>query len=285
MKWRVALALATLLTAGAVSAKSITAESFVDLEADDYSALGLSVTVRKLPGTDSPNDFLLTVAAPEAAPLNLAIRDHAFETVLPKLGFGRLDRNGTPALIVQSFTGGAHCCLHLQAVTLSSGKQQIVDLGLWDGDFIDEWPNDLNGDGRRDIVRYDNSFLYAFAPYAMSYAPPVILNIIDGKLVDVSANRSFAKVFADAIPDARSECLEGGRGGCAAYVASAARVGRFKEAWAEMLRHYDRNSEWGLPDGCDTGFYEDKCENGGRRFKSYPDALSAFLKEHGYLPR
>ena len=200
---------------------------------------------------------------------------------------GRWDAQ-RPYVLFESYTGGAHCCNAVQVVIPEESRLAVVDLGSWDGDRIGR-PEDVDGDGRVDFLFVDNAFLYAFASYAESFAPPQILNIVDGEPVDVSARPGFRPLFEEAMADARRACIdpEGyANGACAAYVAAAARVGRLDQAWTEMLQHYDRESEWGLDQGCRSALVDGECPEGAAiRFANYPDALRHFLIERGYIAR
>ena len=229
---------------------------------------------------------VLKVAIPGHAPIEVggSTTSGLFEH---RATVGRWDGE-RPYVLFESYTGGAHCCNAVQVVIPDEGRLAVVDLGSWDGDRIGR-PEDVDGDGRIDFVFVDNAFLYAFASYAESFAPPQILNIVDGAPVDVSARPGFRPLFEEARVDARRACIrpEGsGNGACAAYVAAAARVGRFEEAWAEMLQHHDRDSEWGLEQGCQVALSDRECPEGQTiRFASYPDALRHFLIERGYIAR
>jgi hypothetical protein len=191
-----------------------------------------------------------------------------------------------PVIMVQSFTGGAHCCNHVQVAGFSGGKLAVVDLGQWDGDQLPT-PQDVSGDGVADFVMRDNRFLYAFAPYAQSYAPPQIFNVLNGRMVNVSGNPRFHGLFAKEMQNASAECQPGlglaANGACASYLAAAARLGKLDQAWAQMVGAYDATVDWKLPIGCwvsdDNG-----CPAGQEIvYKSYPEALQAFLKKYGYI--
>jgi hypothetical protein len=194
-----------------------------------------------------------------------------------------------PVVMLQSFSGGAHCCNHIQLAGYSAGRLKVVDVGLWDGDQI-EPPKDVSGDGVADFQMIDNSFLYAFTAYAMSYAPPKILNVLGGKVIDVSTRPEFKPFFEKAMQEARSTCVrsEDGatrNGACAAYVAEAARIGKLNRAWPEMLSAYDASQDWEWPKGCWVGD-DNGCPTGQEIvYKSYPEALLAFLKSLGYVAR
>ncbi len=187
----------------------------------------------------------------------------------------------------QSYSGGAHCCNLIQMVLPEGGALRVIDLGAYDGEPVEYLPEDLDGDGALDFDFYDNRFLYAFASYAASIAPPRFLNVVDGRVVDVSARPGFRARFAEVMEEAREPCAApDGNGACAAFVAAAARVGRFDEAWPEMLRVHDRTSDWGLVAGCRVTLVDSLCPEGEEiRFENYPAALRHFLVETGYIDR
>lgn len=194
-----------------------------------------------------------------------------------------------PVLMLQSFSGGAHCCNSVQVAGLSGGKLKVVNLGSWDGDQI-ALPQDISGDRTADFVFYDNSFLYAFAPYAYSYSPPKIVNIRNGRSLDVSSNRAFRRLFEKTVSETQSLCdpsqeTFARNGACPAFVAAAARLGKIDWAWSRMVAAYDASADWQLPTGCRIRT-EDVCpENLQVTFQSYPDALLNFLKENGYIAK
>jgi serine protease Do len=69
-----------------------------------------------------------------------------------------------------SFTGGAHCCTETQIATSDSdGRWSVLKADRLDGDGYQF--EDLDEDGVSELVSVDNSFLYDFDAYAMSYAP------------------------------------------------------------------------------------------------------------------
>jgi hypothetical protein len=197
-------------------------------------------------------------------------------------------KNAPPVIMLQSYTGGAHCCRHIQLAGFSNGKLKVLDFGSWDGDEI-EAPSDISGDGVADFVMPDNRFLYAFASYAESYAPPRIFNIVGGKIIDVSSNPSFRALYAKEMQRAGENCRPGfgstANGACPSYVAAAARLGKLDEAWSQMLGAYDASVNWQLPSGCAVEVRDGNCPEALRiTYKSYPEALQAFLTQSGYIP-
>jgi hypothetical protein len=222
-----------------------------------------------------------------SAVMNGAATPPAYEH---KLGVGPLDRHGTRFVLFQSFTGGAHCCNEMQAAIIGPRGIRVVEIGTFDGGPEDAFPRDLDADGVVDFVQRDNSFLYTFASYAGSFAPPQILNIVGNRAVDVSTRPGFRRLFRDAMNEARAACVETGpdrNGACAGFVAAAARIGQFDAAWEVMLRAYDRDSGWDLPTGCRVALdRQGGCpEASAIRYANFPDALRAFLVRQGYLAR
>lgn len=186
-----------------------------------------------------------------------------------------------PHVLLSSFSGGAHCCASLSVMTLDAEQWRQTDLGAWDGD-APALPKDLDGDGVKEFTFIDQAFLYAFASYAESWAPPVVKTLVSGEVQDVSSQRRFRPVFAADAARAREACLKKSNGACAAYVASAARAGSLDDAWRAMLQSYDQASAWTLPTACRVRTAGECPPEAVLTFGSFPEALQWFLGEHGY---
>jgi uncharacterized protein YecT (DUF1311 family) len=197
-----------------------------------------------------------------------------------EIGVFQLESPGSvPQIYFSSFTGGAHCCTEGKLVIRSGVTFSTVQLGAWDYGIKFE---DLNADGVFEIIVSDERFLYAFAPYAGSVAPPKILKYQAGEITDVST--AFPSLFRVAMESARQGCLNRENGACAAYVANAARVEQFQSAWDTMLSHYNPDDDWQYPIGCSVETSGGQCPVGSEiRYSNYPDALLAFLTEAGYV--
>ncbi|HEV2866960.1 MAG TPA: hypothetical protein VGX37_10630, partial [Allosphingosinicella sp.] len=264
--------------------------SFEQRHTARYQSGPMTLTFQGRPDAESPDliNPVLRVEIPGVAPVE-ATGSLTPPSVEHRATVGQWDAD-RPYVLFQSFSGGAHCCNEVQLILPEDGRLQVVDLGEWDGDYFDELPTDRDGDGNPDFIFVDNAFLYAFASYAESFAPPQIMNVVGGRPVNVSDRPGFRPIFEQAMADARQACLHpedsSPNGACAAYVASAARVGRFDEAWAEMLRAYDRNTDWPQPGGCRAALVDYQCPDGQEiTFDNYPDALRYFLAENGYIER
>lgn len=185
------------------------------------------------------------------------------------LSVGRLDAAGNRFVMWQAYTGGAHCCFNIQLILPDGPERGVISLGNFDMEMMADIPSDVDGDGRTDFVLRDNDFLYAFASFAGSFAPPQIWNVERGRAVNVSAAARYRPLFVEAISETRPICLDprGGddrNGACAAFVAASARIGDFEGAWRAMLGGYDRRDD-------------------GHRDGPFPGRLRAFLVAHGYF--
>ena len=89
------------------------------------------------------------------------------------------------------------------------------------------------------------------------------------------AHESYLKSMITEVPD------EEVNGFLAGYVAEKILLGEGKGAWALMLDHYDKASDWGL-DVCDKPLdTEGNCPGKTERL-TFPVALERMLNENGY---
>ncbi len=190
-----------------------------------------------------------------------------------------IDQNGTPEVIVSTFSGGAHCCTSTVIHQWRNNQFQTINTGFLDGrggDFTD-----LDGDGTLEFTSYDQSFLYRFSSYAGSFAPSKIFSLIDGQFLDTTPKyrktlRSTAWKMYQTIVERQRDSDGEINGVLAGYVAQKALLGEFEEGWNFMLSRYDRQSNWGL----------DKYDGKGNTVGQYPDfptALRAHLQRMGYI--
>lgn len=189
-----------------------------------------------------------------------------------------LDSDGDAEVIVETFSGGAHCCTTHQIYSWAGDGFSVATSEMRDGGggaF-----EDLNGDGKVEFVAFDNSFLYAFSSYAGSYPPTQIFTFENGNLVETTRQfpdylRSQAWEMYQAIERSGSQDYEV-NGILAGYVAQKILLGEYEEGWNFMLARYDRDYDWGME------IYNDQGEVVGRH-PDFPSALRAFLIDTGYL--
>jgi len=190
-----------------------------------------------------------------------------------------LDGDGEPEVLVDTYSGGAHCCT-------------ITPIFRWDGvggvgyrrvtgffGNVGYSLDDLDKDGRPELVTADDSFAYEFAAYAFSAFPLKILAYgtdRSGKtaLRDVSAGyegliEDEAAGFRKDIPKYRKDGDP--RAVIAAYVADLYRLGRKRQANA-YLNSALRRGLLKSPDKIDIWPSNRK----------YIRELKRFLKKHHY---
>ncbi|WP_375398214.1 hypothetical protein [uncultured Sphingomonas sp.] len=279
--------LALSLIAAGPAAKPIAPGTLVAWTQDDgvrsWTSGGVTATLSAR-GSGDEGTPALTVSAPGMKPLVIADGE-GMARYASQVGIGPLTSGGKPGVLLETYSGGAHCCVDVVAVVAQDGVWRKVDLGSWDGDAVD-WPKDISGDGVADFVFVDNAFLYAFASYADSMAPPLVMNIRGLKPVDVSTDPAFRKLYEADLASTRKVCLDRSNdynnGACAAYAADAARLGKLSGAWPEILRSYNRAGT-GWPDGCRVAAGNAGCPKPAViHYRTYPEALTAFLKANGY---
>ncbi len=253
-----------------------------------FTSGGVTVEVAPLPCPAHPqgdggcsgdgynNQARVTVRAGGVTPLSVTTDRQSGYARIAVVRFGRGDPR--PGVIVESQSGGSSGALTVQFLVPSGTGYRVLSLGqtpahALEGQIADE-PRDLSGDGFLDLTLEDGVFDSAFGCNACTPRPPRVFAVKQGRVVDESRDPALRPVFAADMARLAPFCLSGesGRNGaCAAYVADAARAGRFRSAWAKMLAHYERGRDIWQPDK-------------GPRFRSFPESLRAFLIRAGYLP-
>lgn len=203
------------------------------------------------------------------------------------VGIARMaSSDAVPTVLLGGYSGGAHCCATLQAVSLVDGQPVSTIVPMKDGDPVDAYPEDIDGDGTRDFAWIDNSLLYAFTSYAGSLPAPRIYNLRRGELVDVTREPGFGAMIrefaAEALAACRTEESENA-GPCAAYAYAMALQGKAEDGIRTAVSLAGEPS-W-YPIDCTVEWVDDRCPEGKlRTFTGYEDALRWIMREHGYLP-
>ena len=102
---------------------------------------------------------------------------------------------GHPSVIVQTYSGGAHCCFSTYAYDLGPTLSLVLQTPMSNcgGEF-----RDLDGDGVYEYVTCDDSFAYGFCPFAGSPMVLVIMQYGQGQGY-VPASPAWAEQYADDI--------------------------------------------------------------------------------------
>jgi hypothetical protein len=205
------------------------------------------------------------------------LKEGAFTLYTGEVVLKDLDGDRSSEIVVRTFSGGAHCCTSIKIYSWRGDRFVKTETGFMDGQGGTF--QDLDGDGRQEILSYDNAFLYAFSSYAGSFPPSLIYTFRNGKLEDVTRKypkplRSQLQAMFKTFQERRHQGEINGV--LAGYVAQKALLGEFKQGWDFMMANYDRTSDWGLA----------RLDNQGReigRHPNFPAALKALLIERGYL--
>ena len=165
-----------------------------------------------------------------------------------------LDGDGEPEILVDLWTGGAHCCAWTR-IYRWSGSTYTSSAAFW-GD-LGYRLEDL-GDGGLDLVSGDDRFAYAFSSFAGSGFPLRIWRYGAGRLVDVTGDhralvaRDAAKWWRWGALARRTRSESGGV--LAAWAGDEWVLGKGRAALAWLHRH-----------------------------RLYPKGLAPFLRRLGYL--
>ena len=101
-----------------------------------------------------------------------------------------LDGDGEPEVLLDLYTGGAHCCIVTQVFALQGPPSDTVhpSYGRVEHNFLDPGYTlrDLNADGLPEFQSADGRFAYAISSYAGSGVPVQIWRFQHGDLEDVT---------------------------------------------------------------------------------------------------
>jgi hypothetical protein len=183
-----------------------------------------------------------------------------------------VESDGQPDVLLDVFTGGAHCCYVLDLFRYDAqtdGYAQVLH------DFGDPGYRlkQLDGKPQYELVSADDRFAYEFAAYAYSGLPLQIWRITAGRFVDVTRNYP-ALITADAAgwwKDWLQSRKSGfGNGELAAWAADEYELGDSAKVKQEVLAHADADHE--LRSG---GL--------GPGGSAYIKSLEKFLAQTGYV--
>jgi hypothetical protein len=185
---------------------------------------------------------------------------YPFDPKQPVIEAVDLNADGTPEIVVHTFTGGAHCCIGSVIYGYDPKSKHIAHLARdWQsGGYLLK-----DVDGHHVLISDDQRFAYAFASYAGSGEPIQIWAYAPVKLSDVT--RCFprlihddARRWWDAAEQEKREPYPETLGLLAAYAADEYLLGERAKALS-AIAHFDQQVT-----------------------PSYLDALQKFLRENGY---
>ncbi len=96
-----------------------------------------------------------------------------------------LDRDPEPEVVLDLYSGGAHCCWYTEAFRYTApANTYLMHVHEWGN--VGYRPADLNHDGLREFVSGDDRFAYEFTAFAGSTFPMQIWGYRAGKFVNVT---------------------------------------------------------------------------------------------------
>lgn len=185
-----------------------------------------------------------------------------------------LDGDGEPEVVIELYSGGAHCCF--STVFLRFDGQRYRGL-------MHVWGNVgyhlARLDGGTELVSADDRFAYEFTSFAESAFPVQIWRYERGRLIDVTGDyryaiRNDANELWQSYLKLRAQPRADVRGILAAWLADEYRLGRATEAWRELEIAYRRGD---VSEPHVSSFWPT-----GRRYLS---TLRNFLVKTGYATR
>ena len=252
----------------------------------------LTVTIAGEPGEDDKNSRVpvFTGRIRDQVVFSIRIEEAEAREPVATAEVMRLDpATRLPQVVMTGFTFGAHCCTITRIATIvGSDEWRVLDTGELDGEgyqFVD-----IDHDGAKELVSYDNSFLYAFGSYGDSYAPTRITRLAGSDLNDVTAEPKYRAFLRRRLQDMEADAKKNpdlwhSNGFLGGWVAAKSLVGEVDDAWKRMLASYDRDSDWPM-EQCSNGLPLGGCPKDELRQQSFPEALMEALKGGDYpLPK
>jgi hypothetical protein len=168
-------------------------------------------------------------------------------SIPPALTIRQLDGSGPQEVILDTYSGGVHCC---SDTTIFTGKHRTrKEWGHFGGPTL----RDVDGDGKPEFHGYDSSFAGAFGSFASSRLPAKVWNYSGNAIHDVTASypaevqADMAKWYADYQSTAAESSGEGVQASLAAYAADAFTLGQGDAAMA-VVQAADDAGETSNPD-------------------------------------
>jgi hypothetical protein len=187
----------------------------------------------------------------------------------PSVRVADLDGDGPPDVLLDLFTGGAHCCVESELVALAAdGSVRRFQHGWGDAGYR---LSDLDGDGLAEFVSADDRFAYAFTAYAFSALPLQVLSFRGDRFTDVTGSyparvRADARRWRHAYRHAKPDGFP--QGVLAAWAADRYRLGD-RRAALRFVRAQARHGKL-------------RAAIGRRRAERFPATLDRRLRRWGY---
>ena len=111
--------------------------------------------------------------------------------------------NGEKSIMINTFTGGAHCCFILYIAEMNGGKLVFTDTISWGDSYYEA--KDLDNDGKMELVGSYVGMAYEFTSFAGSQFPILIYGYKNGRVQVVNAD--FKKFVFEDIEEFKKELM------------------------------------------------------------------------------
>jgi hypothetical protein len=218
----------------------------------------------------------LTVTGPSGKLTAVKLPHNGASGSRPHVTLVDLNGDGVVDPLIDTFTGGAHCC-SIASVALSNASGWGAPITQFFGDYGYEL-KDLGGTASPEFVSADDRFAYAYTAYAGSIPPIQIWSPATGAFTDVTRQFpdairadlvNISKFWDEAGGDTSSP--QGVQSATGAWVAELALLGDYDGAKAVLAK----TAAAGYLTGGDTYAFQDS--------KTFSGQLGHDLKAWGYL--
>jgi hypothetical protein len=185
-----------------------------------------------------------------------------------------LDHTGQPNVVLDIYSGGAHCCSIEQIFTFAPATRTYSKA---ERNFGDPGARiqDLGHDGRFEFLTADDRFAYEFTDFAASGLPLQILTFSGGRFHDVTNSypaliRKDATIWLKAFKAMARQHYSDSVGVIAAWAADQYRLGRS----AAANRYLSQQAK--------AGHLKSALGRSVPQGQKFVAALKRFLRRHGY---
>ena len=194
--------------------------------------------------------------------------------VRPSVHVRDLDADGEPEVLLDTYTGGAHCCSVTYVFRYLPGSRRYAKTFHTFGN-VGYSAKNVDGRERVELLTKDDRSAYVFTAYAASFFPIQLWHVDDGRFVDVTRRfpglvESDANGLLTEYQRVRRERADV-RGVLAAWLADQYLLRKEDAGWAKIDAAYRRG---------ELGPREDLI--GWPQGRGYVKALRAFLVRTGY---
>jgi hypothetical protein len=211
---------------------------------------GYAIRFWKNPDDQLGFESVLLIEAAGQAPMRVDM-----VSALHDLTGSDLNADGYPELVVETYSGGAHCCFGTQVFSLKPGAPVLI-LQKPESNAGGYFEN-LGTDTVSEFITYDDSFAYQYCPYAAGVLVKVIMVYDPGQDRYLPASQRFPEQYAEelATHEERAQAAPGelgewdGSNLCAVLPLALdyLYMGEPERAYSEFASRYsgqDTNAKW-----------------------------------------